>query len=314
MSLVSDRQTDKYTFKYSEELRKLVIDLHAGKENFKRYDKYIESDLGGPESRLAEFLTVTWQEISYHCGDLHSKRAMDFGCGTGASTVALAMNAEEVIAFDIHGKSAAICDRRLQEHGLREKVKLFVASSYEEIAGEVGTFDFILMHGVIEHIPLSIKGLRKRVISQVFDALNPGGFLYIYETPNRIWPKDVHTTGLWWINWAKPGSKRAYARAVKNGHHSDNPLTHSDGPLGLEERGAWGMPYFEFLRYLPKGQYSIVNTMPGHNRNVNYTRRNLSLKRRMMETALYYCATKPFKVPIVAFCPMFSPLVVQKIY
>ena len=64
MSLVSDRQTDKYTFKYSEELRKLVIDLHAGKENFKRYDKYIESDLGGPESRLAEFLTVTWQEIS----------------------------------------------------------------------------------------------------------------------------------------------------------------------------------------------------------------------------------------------------------
>src|SRR5436190_19743310 len=72
----------------------------------------------------------------------------------------------------------------------------------------------------------------------------PVGSLYSYDTPNRAWPIDFHTTGLLGIPWTKPCSPSAYARAVRAGRYGDSPR-YTPGPRGMGQCGAWGATYWE---------------------------------------------------------------------
>jgi len=167
------------------------------------------------------------------------------------------------------------------------------------------------MNGVIEHIPLSKKGLRKRIIRDAFCLVKPYGFLYINGTPNRIWPYDIHSTQLWWIPWTKPSSQWAYRKAVTKGRHSDAP-THTAGPVGLEEIGAWGGTYWEITHYLNGEEYVCLNLLKGHDRRISYAARN-GLARRTVEFALHLFAVKLLKVPISAVWIYLNNLIFQKI-
>ncbi|HET8680101.1 MAG TPA: class I SAM-dependent methyltransferase [bacterium] len=290
----------------------MIIDRHRGKERLPAYEDYIADDLGGPNSRVDRFERELYPEIRFHCGDLQTRRVLDFGCGTGSTTAMLALHCERLVAFDINEHSVAICTRRLEEHGLLERVQVLCARNFTEIAKDVGPFDLILVNAVVEHIPLSIAGLRRKIFVELFDALAPGGSLFINETPNRFWPVDLHTTGLWWIPWSTPGSPWAYRTAVKAGRHVDNPSAHSDGPLGLEERGAWGATFFEIAGYLSGRRFRVVNTLRGHNRHISYGHRIDSRKRQAFEFLVYHAITRWARIPIVALAPMLSNLVIQK--
>jgi SAM-dependent methyltransferase len=306
------KQTDS-TFAYSQEFKNLIIALHRGKEALPFYERYIDDHLGGPNSRLSNFVRYLYPEIRHHCGDLSPKRVLDFGCGTGATTAVLAMNCSQVVAFDIDQRSIAACERRLTEHNLIEKVHLLCALDFENILGKVGTFDFILLNGVIEHIPLSKIGLRKKILQILFDILNSRGVLYINKTPNRLWPIDRHTTQLWWIPWTRPGSMWAYSKAVRMGKHSDNPETHSYGPLGLEERGAWGATFFEIKEYLSGKPFETINSLPGHDRHLSYTQRGENFQRRIFDFFVYYFLTRWTGIPITAMAPSITHLAIRKI-
>ena len=51
-------------------------------------------------------------------------------------------------------------------------------------------------------------GIESTVISLVESpprVLRPGGFLFVYESPNRLWPVDHHTTGLPLLPYLPPG-------------------------------------------------------------------------------------------------------------
>ena len=49
-----------YDFDYSSEFTRLVVDLHKGKEASPYYEGYIEAHLGGPKSRITDFLIYTF--------------------------------------------------------------------------------------------------------------------------------------------------------------------------------------------------------------------------------------------------------------
>ena len=80
------------SFQYSSEFRKRSKNLLRGMEHFPNYSKYLEDELGGPNSRLIHFIQYLIPEIEYRCGPLADKSVLDFGCGPGPSTVALALN------------------------------------------------------------------------------------------------------------------------------------------------------------------------------------------------------------------------------
>jgi 2-polyprenyl-3-methyl-5-hydroxy-6-metoxy-1,4-benzoquinol methylase len=271
---------------------------------------YLRVHLDGSGSRLATFRDEALPELEFHCGPLAGKRVLEYGCGMGSATVVLASTAREVVAFDINASSVEVCRARLSEHHLTN-VALHHADDFSELAAAVGNFDVVVLHAVLEHVPRSIPGLRRRVIRQAFGAVQPGGFLFVFETPNRLWPRDIHTTGLWWIPWTPAGSAWAYRRAVANHVHRDRSDI-TPGPLGLEERGAWGVTYWELRNALPVGEFRIANLQPGHDRWVRYTK-SLGAKRRVFETVAYWSLTRTLRIPVVAVAPMLSPLIVERV-
>jgi 2-polyprenyl-3-methyl-5-hydroxy-6-metoxy-1,4-benzoquinol methylase len=298
------------TFDYSKEFEELIIRLHRGKEDWPGYQKYLKAHLGGPTSRIVKFKKQLCRDIEFHCGSLKDKRILDFGCGTGATTVALAEHSTQICAFDIDRESFEICRKRIREHGLEGSVQFYSGDDLDKIKDSMGTFDLILLNGVIEHIPLTKTGLRKKIIRSLFTLLKRSGYLFINETPNRLCPFDGHSTQLWWIPWMKPGSDRAYRRAVKKKRHSAVPTT-SEGPLGLEEVGAWGATYWEIMSYLSEESFLCLNTMSGHNRHVQYFSPG-SWKRSVFESVAYWSAVKLLHIPITAFSPVINNLVIQK--
>jgi 2-polyprenyl-3-methyl-5-hydroxy-6-metoxy-1,4-benzoquinol methylase len=297
-------------FEYSEDFRAMIVHHLRGKERWPNYQTYLKGGLGSREGRVVRFAAETCPEIRYHCGDVSQLRALDFGCGTGCSTVVLASCFKEVTGFDIDQEGLELARRRLKEHGLSQKTRLFAASDVDKMKDELGTFDFILANGVIEHIPLTQKGERERTLRLLFGMLNRGGYLYINDTPNRLWPKDTHSTQLWWISWMRPGSSRAYKRAVKKGRHSDAPSI-SKGPRGLEEVGAWGATYWEIRSCLRGEHFTCLNIQKGHDRHALYASSG-SRKLRILDGVMYYPAVKLARAPIVAFTPFINNLVIQK--
>ncbi|MCX7021844.1 MAG: class I SAM-dependent methyltransferase [bacterium] len=289
---------------YSPRFIARIRELHRGMEGWPHYARYIEEHLGGPDSRVVRFTERLLPEIEFFCGPLDSKRVLDFGCGTGASTVALACRAGGVHAYDIDREALDICRLRLSEHGLADRVAFPDAPE-----GAGGGYDLILLSGVVEHIPLSEAGLRRDVLRRVFGLLAPNGCLYITETPNRLWPFDFHTTGLAGIPWTRPGSPWAHLRAVRRGRYSPTERL-SPGPRGLEEAGAWGSTWWEIkgcLRGLP---WLSVNLLPGHDRHVHIP--PVGLLKRFAESLVYFSFTRPLGVPITAFTPFINNLVLQR--
>jgi 2-polyprenyl-3-methyl-5-hydroxy-6-metoxy-1,4-benzoquinol methylase len=301
---------NKAEFGYSKLFEEMIVRLHRGKERWPYYEHYIASHLGGQSSRLAEFTSVLCPEMEYHCGSLFTKKILDFGCGTGATTAGLAKTCRQVYAYDLDSDSLDICKQRVKEHSFEDRVS-FYSGTLENLTTSLGPFDIILINGVIEHIPASKRDLRKTVLKHLFSLLSDSGCLFINDTPNRLSPFDWHTTHLWWIPWTTPGSEWAYKRAVSKGRHSDAP-TISNGSLGLEEAGAWGSTYWEIRKCLEGCSFECVNMATGHNRHISYRNRG-SAKRAWFEQVFYYVGVKSFGAPITAFAPSLTNLVMRKL-
>jgi len=297
-------------FEYSDDFKALIVRLHRGKENWPNYPNYIRDHLGGPHSRVVTYTKYLCPEIEYHCGSLKGKRVLDFGCGTGATTAALAHFCEQVSAFDVDEESTTICKKRLEEHHLENRVSLYHADDIDVVKDSLGVFDLILANGVIEHIPLTKSGSRRRIMLSLFHLLRDNGYIYINDTPNRLLPFDFHSTQLWWIPWTKPGSQWAYRRAIRKGKHSDAP-TISGGPLGLEEVGAWGATYCEITGYFKGERFVCLNLVNGHNRHLYYAYPSTRY-RSVFEFVTYYLLVKPFHVPMNAFAQSIPNLVIGK--
>jgi hypothetical protein len=151
----------------------------------------------------------------------------------------------------------------------------------------------------------------------LFALLNEGGYLYINDSPNRLYPIDFHSTTLWWIPWTKPGSEWAYKRAIKKGSLSDDPKDEECslvriGQLCLEEYGAWGITYWEIMSYLEGEKLVCINIISGHNRYIYYFPLRRNWKRTFLEFLLYYVTVKLFNIPITAFAPNINNLIIQK--
>lgn len=129
----------------------------------------------------------------------NNKLILDFGCGSGASTMILArlLPNARVVGVELVPESLVVAEARAKYYGL-PNIRFLASPSGSEIPKEVDKVDFVVLSGVYEHL---LPDERRQLLPQLWSKLQPGGVLFIDETPHRFFPIETHTTGLPLINY-----------------------------------------------------------------------------------------------------------------
>ena len=130
------------------------------------------------------------------------RRALDFGCGIGRLTVALADYYDEVVGVDIANSMVEQArqrnpapDRIRYEHNTNPDLRKFPS----------GGFDFVCSWIVLQHMPPS---LIKAYIAELVRLVAPGGLLVFQLPVDRSPPRSASGSSMRLSREA--GSRRAY--------------------------------------------------------------------------------------------------------
>ncbi len=108
---------------------------------------------------------------------LEPERALDFGCGVGRLTLALARRVTRVIGVDAAPTMLAVAERYRVATGLEN---VTFAASLDAIGGE--SVDFACSLIVFQHIPVAAG---ERILRQLLATLRPGGVAALHFTFHR---------------------------------------------------------------------------------------------------------------------------------
>ena len=118
-------------------------------------------------------------------GDVRGKRLLDYGCGSGETSLYFAMQGAQVWGFDLSSTAIEICRRRFQDFGLPGTFDTMDAEALEYADG---SFDVVLGVGVMHHV---VK--YPRSAAEAARVLRSGGRAVFVET---LWDNPV-------LNWGR---------------------------------------------------------------------------------------------------------------
>jgi SAM-dependent methyltransferase len=163
---------------------------------------------------------------------------LDYGAASGLSAaVLLEHGAAQVIGVEVDERRVARRDELLRDVVERGVVQLLHVPDTRALPFSDGRFPVVLANAVFEHIPQP----RALWIREIWRVVGPGGHLIINETPNKYYPRDLHTTGLWFNHWLPSGLARRHA-IWRLRFRQDRPWASS---------GWRGVGYYELRRHLP---------------------------------------------------------------
>ncbi|MBI4460524.1 MAG: methyltransferase domain-containing protein [Acidobacteria bacterium] len=145
------------------------------------------------------------------------KRLLDFGCGSGASSFAMAamLPETEVVGVELNGALVEIASRIAEFRSLRN-VRFLQSPDPTDLPPAAGTFDFVMLCAVYEHL---LPEERKHLMPKLWSVLKPGGVVFVNQTPHRYFPYEHHSTGLWLINYLPDGLAYLLARKFSRPSH-----------------------------------------------------------------------------------------------
>jgi 2-polyprenyl-3-methyl-5-hydroxy-6-metoxy-1,4-benzoquinol methylase len=158
-------------------------------------------------------LNLHFDLLSYIDQDQFSgKRILDFGCGSGASSMILGrmFPDSEIIGVELEGKLLAIARSRVRYYEVGGQVKLLTSPDENSLPDGIGEFDYIILSAVYEHL---LPAERKKLLPLLWSHLKRDGILFLNQTPYRWFPVELHTTsGLPLINYLPDPVAHFYAR------------------------------------------------------------------------------------------------------
>lgn len=102
-------------------------------------------------------------------GPFERRRALDFGCGVGRLSIALAAHFDEVVGIDIAPAMLAEARANADSMGVSN---LRLALSDDCVSQAQGSFDLVMSAIVLQHIPTT-RGLK--IIDALLSRVAPGG-------------------------------------------------------------------------------------------------------------------------------------------
>jgi len=207
------------------------------------------------------------------------KRILDFGCGSGASTMILSrlFPRAEIVGIELDKELLSVAHARAR-HYQSGNVEFLVSPDGDRLPRELGMFDVVILSAVYEHL---LPQERQAVMPKVWNTISPGGFLFLNMTPNRLFPMEHHTTGLPLINYLPDGMAMSLARKFSRRIDKTEPWE------TLLRRGIRGGTEVEVLNNLQNG---------GGRRGVLMAPKQAGMKDRI---DLWYSALDPTRMLFV---------------
>ena len=142
--------------------------------------------------------------------DFENKTILEFGCGGGASTHILTrmFPSAEITGVELVEAALRIARKRAEVFNLKN-VRFLQSPAGDALPENLGQYDFIILSAVYEHL---FPNERKLILPALWEHLRPGGYLFLNQTPNSLFPFELHTTMLPLINYVPDGVALKMAR------------------------------------------------------------------------------------------------------
>ncbi len=173
---------------------------------------------------------------------LKGKKVLEIGCGTGASTIALAEQGAHVIGVDLDEGALVVAKERAKIYNLDIEFHFANATEVHQKFKE-HEFDFILFFATLEHMT---HQERMIAVKETWNMLKPGSLWVVIETPNRLWFFDGHTSSLPFFQWLPDDLALKYAKLSPRSEFANTFKEPDEDQMIQFLRQGRGMSYHEF--------------------------------------------------------------------
>lgn len=170
---------------------------------FSGYDEeYLSSDDGKADienhisGRMIDVQNtmLPWIMEAYN---IKGKSVIEIGCGTGSATIPFALQVDRIDAYDICINALEAAKKRAFLLGVDNINFRLLDSCWAKSSTKINNFfqnvpkaDVILLMALLEHLTIDE---RINLLRGVWNVLEEGNIVIIYETPNRIGFFDWHS-------------------------------------------------------------------------------------------------------------------------
>jgi len=202
-------------------------------------------------------LAIPWLDSARRLKDA---KVLEIGCGTGASTVALAEQGANVTAIDIDDKALIDAKTRCEIYGLSVDFHHMNSTEIARVFPKE-TFDFIIFWASLEHMT---HEERMIAMKETWDMLPSGGLWCVTDTPNRLYCYDSHTSLMPFFLWLPDDLAIKYARFSPRQKFRESFMGYNGEREYILHFLRWGrgLSFHEFeLTMKPLDQLNIISCM-----------------------------------------------------